>query len=521
MIQAHDLPVGHKAGWELEHVDPEEEEEAPAPLQSAANSFLIFHSLKQSRSNWLSSTFPKFSSRSRGGKASDKVPPAHTMKLLGKFDLQVGPHTFHDTSIYEAHYLPSTPVPQQPQPGPAQPSTSAWPVNPQYRASNYTPYVPYRPPALPTAPPHPSVQRASTPLVSAVASDTPITPALINRVNDAASTDPILANFLQLAASGRASSDQLKTLALLIQSLASALSSSLPSGPAAGPTLGSETQSAPNQPSHAQATSIPAASLNTPAYAYSAYQYTTPAQYAPPTPLPPTKELDLVLEFPERPYDRWLVPRVPVVCQRAPDAGQIESISLLFALPFPKQKAEDPKQKAEGASKKTEDPKPAAEESKAAAEDAQPTPPENTESPQEVVQFRLTKVHQVLWDSLLNWAGGSAKVEANRSILEKIAIPGRVYLQHQLPEGELLSKLRAGVSPYSMRSIKPARSDGAPSRRRSAPKRTGSNIDALGAPIPPKRKRSSQAKAAPAPKKIACVSCGQTDVPLMMGGRCV
>jgi hypothetical protein len=70
--------------------------------------------------------------------------------------------------------------------------------------------------------------------------------------------------------------------------------------------------------------------------------------------------------------------------------------------------------------------------------------------------------------------------------------------------------------PYSMKSIKPAHGDRGSAKRRTAPRRTASNAESGNAP---KRKRASQAKTAPASKKIACVSCGQADVPLMMGGR--
>jgi len=53
---------------------------------------------------------------------------------------------------------------------------------------------------------------------------------------------------------------------------------------------------------------------------------------------------------------------------------------------------------------------------------------------------------------------------------------------------------------------------------RTAPRRTGSKAESQGAP---KRKRASQSqpKTSSTSKKIACVSCGQADVPLMMGGR--
>ena len=379
----------------------------PLPNHSLA----VLHSLKQcqpselvvfytllnifsARSNWLSTTFPKFSSKSRGGKISDKVPPAHTIRSLGKCDLQAGPHIFPDTSVYEAHYLQSAPVPQLPRPGLNQPSTSAWHAAP-YRLATYTPYTPYGASTTPTVPAY--LQRASTPLVSAVASDTPITPALISRVNDAAATDPILANFLQLAASGRASSDQLKTLALLIQSLAYASSSTTAlAGVSASDPLSVLNQFSVQAPSSAPGSSTPAAPPAHLSHSSLGHEQPTPAQSTNPTSSPVPKEFDLILEFPERPYDRWLFPRVPVVCERNPSLGKIEAILLMVALPFPKSKQGEKQGEADSATNESSDP------------------------PQEVVQLRITKVHQALWDSLLNWAGGSAKVEANRSILEKM-----------------------------------------------------------------------------------------------------
>jgi len=68
--------------------------------------------------------------------------------------------------------------------------------------------------------------------------------------------------------------------------------------------------------------------------------------------------------------------------------------------------------------------------------------------------------------------------------------------------------------PYAMKSVKPLHGDRTSARRRAPPKRTGSSAEST-----PKRKRSTQAKAGSVAKKIACVSCGQTDVPLMLGGR--
>ena len=70
-----------------------------------------------------------------------------------------------------------------------------------------------------------------------------------------------------------------------------------------------------------------------------------------------------------------------------------------------------------------------------------------------------------------------------------------------------------------MKSIKPAHGDRGSAKRRTAPRRTGS--ESQGAGNAPKRKRASQSqpKTNSTSKKIACVSCGQADVPLMMGGR--
>lgn len=321
------------------------------------------------------------------------------MRSLGKFDIQVGPHIFPDTSIYEAHYLHSTPVPQLPRSGSNQPSTSTWQTAPAYRAPTYNPYLPYgTSSATSSVTAYPTLQRASTPLVSAVASETPITPALINHVNDAAATDPILANFLQLAASGRATSDQLKTLALLIQSLASAQASSI-SASALGSVSGSEPHSAlnplgvqmPSSTASSSASATPLSSVISP-HPTSNSGNSTQAQTAAPTAVQTPKEFDLVLEFPERPYDRWLMPRVPAVCEQIPSVGNIEVILLLLALPFPKRTQGEPESDTST----------------------------STDPPQEVVQFRITKVHQAFWNNILNWVGGSAKVETNRDILQKI-----------------------------------------------------------------------------------------------------
>jgi hypothetical protein len=82
-----------------------------------------------------------------------------------------------------------------------------------------------------------------------------------------------------------------------------------------------------------------------------------------------------------------------VVCERRPSTGNIGAVVLLLALPFPKQKQIQESESATSSS---------------------------TDVLQEVVQFRITKVHPTFWGNLLNWAGGPTKIETNRQILEKI-----------------------------------------------------------------------------------------------------
>lgn len=59
------------------------------------------------RSKWVTTMFPKFSVKTRSGKTPEVTPPPHTTKAHGKYDLHVGPHVYHDTAIYEVHYLPA------------------------------------------------------------------------------------------------------------------------------------------------------------------------------------------------------------------------------------------------------------------------------------------------------------------------------------------------------------------------------------------------------------------------------
>ncbi|KAA1468021.1 hypothetical protein DENSPDRAFT_863339 [Dentipellis sp. KUC8613] len=437
MIKAQDfkLPVGPKPGWELDTEVDEEEEESE--LKSVAESFVVVSSLKQSRANWLASTFPKFSSKARGGKASDAVPPPHTIRSLGKCDLLIGPHIFSSTSLYEVHYLPSAPSTLARPPAPMPPAPTWHPSAPY---GSYIPYGQHTQPQqhpqysqnqpMPVAATAPVQQRASTPLVSSVVADTPITSALIQQVNSAAGSDPILANHLQLAASGKATADQLKTLGILIQTLAAGPSTVPPPQTTPintyYPMQASEQRFTPAPSSAPSTTPTPAPSgLATPSsyasYPYPGHQFTSAPQYIPQPATYPPRDFDIIIEFPEKPNDRWVFPRGAVICERKPASGVLEEINLTTALPFPKLDYLTSKN------------------TPASVQEGEQSPPV---VPQEVVTFKFTKVQQTVWDSLQRWSGGSEKLQENRDALLKIKAPERAFLRYQLREGDLLTQLR-------------------------------------------------------------------------------
>ena len=88
-------------------------------LRQCRSSFAVYANLVaqprcSARTKWVTSMFPKFSNKTRG-KAAEITPPPHTIKAHGKYDLQIGPHTFPGTAVYEVHYLPSS---DQPSGGP-------------------------------------------------------------------------------------------------------------------------------------------------------------------------------------------------------------------------------------------------------------------------------------------------------------------------------------------------------------------------------------------------------------------
>lgn len=266
----------------------------------------------------------------------------------------IGPHIFPDTVFYEVHYLP--PQGYQPSSFSNQPQAA----NPYFQSSSYTPS--YSQTAITSNAAQSNSAAAkldnngSSSLESLPASIA-LTPHLIQQVNSAASSNPILANLLQLAAAGKATQDQLKTLGLLIQSFASL--SSL-----------SSTQS---QPQQGQPTTS----------AYGSYTGFSN---------PPVKEFDLVFEFRETPNERWCFPRVPVYVERKPppDAPNELDVTLLTCVPFNTDK---------------QPPGPTAE---------------HGENPlQYPIVFTLKTAPFAVWETIWRWVGGESKNTANKVHVDK------------------------------------------------------------------------------------------------------
>jgi hypothetical protein len=339
------------------------------------------------REKWLTATFPKFSSKARGGKPAEVVPPPHTIHNRGRCDIEIGPHIFPSTVIFEVHYqylqsLASKPayVYQPPM------QAGSWQTTTPYGAVPYTPYG-QRPPEIvpaPSASTEPAVsQKSSAPLLSSLGSSVSITPALIAQVNSAATSNHTLANLLQQAASGNATPEQLKTLGLLIQSLAGS----------------SSTEGSPNTPGSTSAsiTPQPNSKPSTPAP-------TPPSQFAPSISVPkaptlhpafvPPKEFDLVLEFAENPSDRWILPRAPVVVESVPGSVSADDILLTAGVPFAKSPLP-------GTEKETTD---------VVSED----------TPQELVTVRFVKTSSDIWSCVSRWAGAQEKMEITRNAFEKL-----------------------------------------------------------------------------------------------------
>ncbi|EJD03633.1 uncharacterized protein FOMMEDRAFT_27563 [Fomitiporia mediterranea MF3/22] len=409
MSMAAKIPVGDAPGWEE---DGDSENELNDILESSA----IYHSLRQSRNAWLTTVFPKFTSKSKAKGQKDVVQPPHNLRFVAKCDIEIGPHVFPETSVYEVHYLPE-PSPYTTGTFPTYQQTTTY----SYPMTGYNPYV------------GPSTQASSS---ASVPSDLPpplpepsldVTPALIAQVNEAAATNPTLHNLLQIAAAGEASMDQLRTLGFFIQSLAAAQQQAPVLMPPTTNFLG-------NQPA-------------TPTSAFA-----QASQYSPPHTAP--KKSALVLEFRENHTERFIVPREIIACeQEIPNTETFRKDIVFYTfVPFLNDEA---KFKAFLASNKA---------------DGTPS------------VIRFLGVSDALWESIRNWVNEEAKrSDAWESFYDKTEVSDpRTYLQYRIPNGELLSQLKAACSNgYTMKSIKPSTASETASSKRNRSRRAQSQAAKL------------------------------------------
>ena len=206
-----------------------------------------------------------------------------------------------------------------------------------------------------------SADRVQTPLISSLTTHVAaITPNLINQVNAAASANPILSNLLQLAAAGNATPDQLKTLGLLIQSLANI-----------------ENVSSISSSAHPQqiSSSQPTSATN--------YYDRLPSL---------VKPFDVVIEFRETPGDRLVFPRGPVHAERLYNSTNTNTnISLHMAL---------------------------SNAGPLSSESLQQTNDGN--DGRYPVTLHLNQASPAIWDTISRWIGGDEKNDSNKKELEKL-----------------------------------------------------------------------------------------------------
>lgn len=406
------------------------------------------------RQTWLTSAFTKFSTKSRGGKGSDIWQPPHTIKFRGKCDLEIGPHVFYATSVYEVTY--------QPYSAPAQASL---PYHTQkgVASASHTPPMAVQSPPVPTHSTGAHVYAPSTTaLVSSLKGAVPITSDLIAQVNAAAMSNPTLANLLGLAASGSATSEQLQTLGVTIQSLADTATRSAnvgtqpqPGPPALAPLkVQSTTSSHPPVPPPAFVPPASKTSVHPPVLSL------RPPQTPPSNPTPGEsfahqqvpqvmqtihRDPDVVIEFYENSYDRWTLPKELVLYERVKRwDGNSSLADIIFSTIFP----------FEG-SKPTTIPLQSNE---------LPLTPNDVVHP---ITLRFFNVPPAIWNLFSQAAGDEGRTEHIKvaidhqvSTLFFFVFPlltfcvlfqldtaaSRAYLQHRISDGSLLSQLQAVCS---------------------------------------------------------------------------
>lgn len=110
-----------------------------------------------------------------------------------------------------------------------------------------------------------------------------ITPALLSQIGDASTKDPVLSNLIQLAIAGTATQAQLKELGFMVQRHAKSQAPVYPPTPAALSGPGYASGSSYPQPSNQQT-------------------------YAPPAVVYPPRDPDVIFDFAENQFDKFILP---------------------------------------------------------------------------------------------------------------------------------------------------------------------------------------------------------------------
>ena len=284
------------------------------------------------------------------------MPPPHTLYNRGRCTLEIGPHLFPDTTVFEVHYHPvHVQVPSS--------TTFVYQSAPsQWSAQSKSSTSSVQVNDVSTTASPASVSGHATPLPASLPPTLLVTQTLVTQVNQAASSNPTLANLLQVAVAGKASPDQLKTLGLLIQSLAGSQSTE------ADATQPSTDPAQPKVQSNTSTSTTP-----TPAPQYQLQ--------------PPSREFDLILDFKETPTDRWTFPRGPTRCEFIPMPGSscaFGDILVTTAVPFTSTSAP---QSTAGSAATSEIPSAA----------------------KQTVTFRFKSANTAVWDTMSRWIGSRAE----------------------------------------------------------------------------------------------------------------
>jgi len=278
--------------------------------------------------------------------------------------MKVGPHSFPETNICEVHYL-APPLPQATVIAPSYWQPTASPYGLAYPTTSVVPSATILENARPS--PAPTSEMVPAPLISELTATSSVPQELINQVNIAASTNPTFSNLLQLVAAKKATQDQLKTLGLLIQSLAN--------------------MGAALAVSNNGASAIHTSTANVPSTSSSSGYYRSALQ---PQPQLPAKEFDLILEFREAPTERWLIPRGchPTATQSGQDIELRLAISNTGQTPAIQANVNNESQ-------------------------AQHEVP---------LLLCLHNAPYTLWDTIVRWIGGEDKMKLNTQYLDNLVV---------------------------------------------------------------------------------------------------